>query len=63
MGCFKYYSVKKAKKWSFFKVLFLSYMSTTLYFSYYNTNTIAMRYLVHLCMKKFESTNMDLTYS
>ena len=46
-----------------FKLLYLSYMHTTLYFSYFHTNSIAMLYLVHKYKKKFESTNMDLTYS
>ena len=38
-------------------------MPTTLYFSYFHTNSIAMLYLVHKYEKKFESTNMDLTHS
>ena len=38
-------------------------MSTTLYFSYFHTNSIAMLYLVHKYKKTFESTNMDLTNS
>ena len=42
--------------------LLLSYMPTTLYFSFYHTNSIAMLYLVHKYKKKFESTNRDLTY-
>ena len=46
-----------------FKLLYLSYMPTTLYFSYFHTNSIAMFYLVHKYKKKFESTNMDLTHS
>ena len=47
-----------------FKLSFLSYMPTTLYFSYYHTNNIALLYLVHkYTEKKFESTNMDLTQS
>ena len=46
-----------------FKLLYLSYMPTTLYFSYFYTNSIAMLYLVHKYKKKFESTNMDLTHS
>ena len=46
-----------------FKLLYLSYMPTTLYFSYVYTNSIAMLYLVHKYKKKFESTNMDLTQS
>ena len=29
------------------KLLFLSYMPTTIYFSYFHTNIIAMLYLVH----------------
>ena len=46
-----------------FKLLFLSYMPTTLYFSYFHTNSIAMLYLVQKYKKKLESTNMDLTHS
>ena len=46
-----------------FQLLYLSYMPTTLYFSYFHTNSIAMLYLVHKYKKKFESTNMDLTQS
>ena len=46
-----------------FKLLYLSYMPTTLYFSDFQTNSIAMLYLVHKYKKKFESTNMDLTHS
>ena len=38
-------------------------MPTTLYFSYFQTNSIAMLYLVHKYKKKFESTNMDLAHS
>ena len=30
-----------------FKLLFLSYMPTTLYVSFYHTNSIAMFYIVH----------------
>ena len=46
-----------------FKLLYLSYMPTTLYFSYFHTNSLAMLYLVHKYKKKFESINMDLTHS
>ena len=46
-----------------FKLLNLSYMPTTLYFSYFHTNTVAMFYLVHKYKKKFESTNIDFTHS
>ena len=48
-----------------FKLLYLSYMPTTLYFSYFHTNSIAMLYLVHKYKKKLESTkfNTDLTHS
>ena len=46
-----------------FKLLFLSYMHTNLYFSFYHTNSIDMLYVVHKYKKKLESTNMDLTHS
>ena len=46
-----------------FKLLYLSYMPTTIQFSNFQTNSIAMLYLVHKYKKKFESTNMDLTHS
>ena len=46
-----------------FKLLYFSYMPTTLYFSYFQTKSIAMLYLVHKYKKKFESANMDLTDS
>ena len=39
------------------------FMPTTLYFSYFHTNSIAMLCLVHKYKKKLESTNMDLTHS
>ena len=38
-------------------------MPTTLYFSYFHTNSIAMLYLMQKYKKKLESTNMDLTHS
>ena len=44
------------------KLLFLSYMPTTLYVSFYHANRIAMLYIVYKYQKKFESTNMDLTH-
>ena len=50
-------------KWVALNKMYLSYMPTTLYFSYFQTNSIAMLYLVHKYKKKFESTNMDLTHS
>ena len=43
-------------------VAFLLY-ATTINFSYFHTNSIAMLYLVHKYKKKLESTNMDLTHS
>ena len=46
-----------------FKLLYLSYMPTTLYLSYFHTNSLAMLYIKHKYKKKFESTNMDLTHS
>ena len=46
-----------------FKLLYLSYMPTTLFFSYYHINSLTMLYPLHKYKKKFESTNMDLTHS
>ena len=46
-----------------FKLLFLSYIHTNLYFSFYHTNSIDMLYIVHKYKKKLESTNMYLTHS
>ena len=46
-----------------FKLLYLSYMLTTLFFSYFHTNSKAMLYLVYKYKKKLESTIMDLTHS
>ena len=43
------------------KLLYLSFIPTTLYNSYFHTNSIAMLLLVHKYKKKFESRNMDLT--
>ena len=53
---------KKVLDMIIFKLLFLSYMPTTLYVSFYHANSIAMLYIVHKYQKKFESTNMDLTH-
>ena len=36
-------------------------MHTNLYFSFYQTHSIDMLYIVHKYKKKLESTNMDLT--
>ena len=46
-----------------FKLLFLSYMHTNQYFSFYHANSIDMLYIVHKYKKKLESTNMDLAHS
>ena len=46
-----------------FKLLFLSYMHTNLYFSIYHANSIDMLNKVNKYKKKLESTNMDLTHS
>ena len=54
---------KKCLKMVIFKLLFLSYMHTNLYFSFYHANSIDMLNIVHKYKKKLESTNMDLTYS
>ena len=43
-----------------FKLLFLSYMPSTLYFSFYHANSIAMLYLVHKYKKELESINVGL---
>ena len=42
-----------------FKLLYLSYMPTTLYFSYFRTNSIAMLYLVHKYKNK-NSAEVDI---
>ena len=56
-------TAQKGLEMAIFKLLFLSYMPTTLYFSFHHTNSIAMLYLVRTYKKKFDSTNMDLTHS
>ena len=53
---------QKGLEMSIFKLLFLSYTSTTIYFSFYHTSSIDMLYLVHEYKKKFDSTNLDLTH-
>ena len=58
MGC-----NKKGLKMVIFKLLFLSYMHTNLYFSFYHKNSTDMLYIVHKYKNKLESTNMDLTHS
>ena len=52
----------KALEMVIFKLLFLSYMPTTIYFSFYHASSIAIFYIVHKYKKKFESKNMDLTH-
>ena len=54
---------KKSLKMVIFKLLFLSYMHTILYFSFYHTSSIDMLYIVHNYKKNLESTNMDLMHS
>ena len=46
-----------------FKLLFLSYMHTNLYFSFYHTNSIDMHYIIHKYKNKLESSKMDLAHS
>ena len=46
----------------FFKRLFLFYMPTTLFVSFFHANSKAIFYIVHKDQNKFESTNMDLTH-
>ena len=53
----------KGLKMVIFELLFLSYMHTNLYFSFYHTNSIDMPYIVHKYKKMLESTYMDLTHS
>ena len=52
----------KCLEMAIFKLLFLSYMPTTLFVFFYHANSVAMRYIVHKYQKKFESTNMDLAH-
>ena len=54
---------KKGLKEVIFKLLFLSYLQTNLYFSFYHTKSIDMLYTAHKYKKKLESINMDLTHS
>ena len=51
---------EKRLKMAIFKLLFLSYMHTTLYISFFYSNNITKFYLVRKYKKKFESTNMGL---
>ena len=44
-----------------FKLLVLSYVNTTLYFSFFYSNNIKKFYKVQKYKKKFASTTMDLT--
>ena len=53
---------KKGLEMVIFKLLLFSHMPTTLYVSFYHSNSVAMFYIVHKYQKKFESTNMDLTH-
>ena len=62
MGRNKKNNIKRLKM-VIFKWLFLSYMPTILYFSFYYANSIAMLYLVHKYKKTLESTNMGLAHS
>ena len=52
-------TAQKGLEMEIFKFLFLSKMPTTLYFSFYHANSIAMLCIVHKYKKMFESTNMD----
>ena len=54
---------KKGLKIIIFKLLFLSYMHTNLYFSFYHTDSIDMLCIVHKYKKKLKSTNMDWAHS
>ena len=53
---------EKRPKMAIFKLLVLSYMLTTLYFSFFYSNNITKFYVVCKYKKKFESTNMGLVH-
>ena len=55
-------TAEKRLKLAIFKLLVLSYMHTTLYFSFVYSNNIKKLYVVWKYKKKFESTNMVLTH-
>ena len=55
-------TAEKRLKVVIFKLLVLSYMHTTLYFPFSYSNNISKFYVVWKYKKKFESTNMDLTF-
>ena len=55
-------TAEKRLKMAIFKLLVLSYMHTTLYFSFFYSNNISKFYVVGKYKKKFGSTNMDLTH-
>ena len=48
-------TAQKGLEMVIFKLFFLSYMLTTLYFSFYHANSIAMLYIVHKYKKQFEN--------
>ena len=60
--CFKKQNSRKRLKVAIFKMLFLSYMHTTLYISYSYSNNISKFYVVQKYKKKFESTNMGFAH-
>ena len=53
---------QKRLKMAIFKLFVLSYMHTTLYISFFNSNNMTKFYLVWKYKKKFESTNMGLAH-
>ena len=57
-------TAEKRLKMAIFKLLVLSYMHTTLYFSFFYSNNKNKFYVVRKYKKQFESTNiyMDLTH-
>ena len=63
MGCYKLDSLKRLRHGYLQKMLFLSDMHTTRYFSLYHANSIALLYLMHKYKKTLESTKMSLTHS
>ena len=59
---FRNETAEKRPKMAIFKLLVLSYMLTTLYFSFFYSNNITKFYVVWKYKKKFESTNIFLVH-
>ena len=55
-------TAEKMLKMTIFRLFVLSYMHTTLYISFFYSNSITKFYAVWKYKKKFESTNMGLAH-